>query len=99
MKRLDFELLKRFASTYIWWQTPEESLLYPERIIAQVMDIGDWDDVVVLMKSLGDDYLTKILTHAEAGQFRPISWHFWHYKLGLVTPEVMMPGMPTRKTS
>jgi hypothetical protein len=46
------------------------------------MDIGDWDDVVVLIECLGEEHLRKVLMRAEAGQFRPKSWHFWHYKLG-----------------
>ena len=29
---------------YIWWQSAEESLERPERLIAQIMDIGDWED-------------------------------------------------------
>jgi len=36
--------LKQFAAKYIWWKTPEEAVARPERVIAQVMNIGDYDD-------------------------------------------------------
>jgi len=39
----DREALKPFAK-YIWWKTPDEAVEFPERLLAQVMSIGDWDD-------------------------------------------------------
>ena len=52
---------------YIWWQSPEESLARPERLIAQIMDIGDWDDERNLEITLGVELLRNVLTHAEPG--------------------------------
>ncbi len=37
--------LEAFATRYVWWQAPAEALTFPARVIAQVMDIGDWEDV------------------------------------------------------
>lgn len=34
------ELLKRMARKYIWWKTPEDTVATPQRVMAQVMDIG-----------------------------------------------------------
>jgi len=55
----------------------------PQRVIAQVMNIGDYDDVQALAKQVGDDVLRDVLRHAEAGQFNARSWAYWHYRLGL----------------
>jgi hypothetical protein len=41
-------VLRGLAAKYIWWKAPDEALLYPERVVAQVMDIGDYDDVQML---------------------------------------------------
>lgn len=41
--RLDAETLERFARKYIWWKKPEEAADRAERIVAQVMNIGDYD--------------------------------------------------------
>ncbi|MGQ0593773.1 MAG: hypothetical protein ACT4QB_14350 [Gammaproteobacteria bacterium] len=42
MGQIDREILRQFAAKYIWWKTPGGALQYPDRVIAQVMDIGDY---------------------------------------------------------
>jgi hypothetical protein len=37
-------ILAPLARRYIWWQPPERSLDHPHRLLAQVMNIGDWHD-------------------------------------------------------
>lgn len=71
--------LTPFARKYIWWMTPEEAVTTPERVVAQVMNIGDYDDVQALATLAGDDYLRAVLCRAEIGQFTPRSWAYWHY--------------------
>lgn len=87
--------LKPFAK-YIWWKTPEEAVARPERLVAQVMDIGDYDDVLRLAALVGDDVLREVLLKAEAGQFTPRSWAYWHYRLGVVKPGESVPQAPRR---
>jgi hypothetical protein len=48
MHQIDRKILKRLATKYIWWKTPDEALQQPERVVAQVMDIGDYEDVQML---------------------------------------------------
>lgn len=92
------DLLKHMAKTYIWWKTPEEAIKYPNRIIAQVMDIGDWYDVEKLIAVVGKERFIEVLQTAEVGQFSPKSWNFWHLKLKLVIYGVTpVPDMPTRR--
>lgn len=67
----------------------------PERVVAQVMNIGDYDDVLALATLTGEDYLRGVLRAAEIGQFSPRSWAYWHYRLGLALPD-HVPAMPTR---
>ncbi|MBV5329206.1 MAG: hypothetical protein JZU65_16555 [Chlorobium sp.] len=68
----------------------------PERIIAQVMNIGDYANVQALATQVGDDILREVLVHAEAGQFNERSWTYWHYRLGLAS-EGRVPPIPTRR--
>src|SRR5579863_6286689 len=77
------KLLLLMAEKYIWWKTPDEALRYPGRVIAQVMNIGDYDDVQEMVQALGDETLRKVLRSAEAGMFNARSWTYWHYRLGL----------------
>lgn len=69
----------------------------PERVIAQVMNIGDYSDVQVVVKQAGDEYLRKILTHAEIGQFNAKSWHYWHYRLRLASSPDEIPPLPSKR--
>ena len=68
----------------------------PRRIIAQVMNCGDYDDVQALTDSIGEPALRDALFSAEPGEFNLRSWHYWHYRL---TPiEVgKVPPMPQRR--
>lgn len=74
MIQVSQESLKPLASKYIWWKTPDEAVVMPERVIAQVMNIGDYSDVQALASQVGDEVLRDVLTHAEAGQFNERSW-------------------------
>jgi len=97
MPEIDHEQLKCFARRYIWWVSPDVAIEVPRRVVARVMDIGDYDDVLKLVNLTGDDYLREVLTHAEVGQFTPRSWHYWHYRLGLASRPDEVPPMPTRR--
>lgn len=95
---LSAELLEKFARRYIWWKAPAEAMVRPERIVTQVMDIGDYDDVQSLVHEAGVAYLREVLTHAEAGQLNARSWAYWHYRLGLSDPG-KVPALPERRIS
>jgi hypothetical protein len=98
MSELDRDLLKRLSAKYIWWKTPDEAIQQPNRIVAQVLNIGDFDDVRELTAKVGEDYLREVLTHAEIGQFNERSWAYWHYRLGLVQSG-HVPPMPQRRVA
>jgi hypothetical protein len=97
MTAQDIERLRPFAARYLWWKTAEEALRYPERVVAQVMNIGSFEDLQRLDQIVGEEGLRLVLSHAEAGQFTPRSWHYWHYRLGLSRPGEV-PSLPIRKT-
>lgn len=94
----DETALERLAGKYIWWKSPAEAAAAPHRVIAQVMDIGDYADVQALADRFGDDRLRTCVRDAEIGQFSPRSWAYWHYRLGLAAPGEI-PPLPTRRTS
>ena len=75
------------AKKYIWWKTEKEALRYRQRVLAQIMNIGAWDDLCVLVCLFSKEELAEVLKKAEVGQFNPRSWYFWNYKLiGYVLP-------------
>jgi hypothetical protein len=92
--------LRRLASTYVWWKTPDEAMQYAERVAAQVMNLGSFEDLTELAEAAGEEYLRGVLRHAEAGQLDARSWHYWHYRLGLAEyGKRPVPPMPVRKTA
>ena len=91
MGQTDLDVLKSLARKTIWWKTPEDAITLPDRVIAQVMQLGDFDDIQLLAECVGDSVLGDVLTHAGAGQFDERSWAYWHYRLGLAELEQLPP--------
>jgi hypothetical protein len=93
------QTLERLARRYVWWQTPTMALRNQHRVIAQVMNLGSWDDVLRLLDVVGEARLRDALAEAVAGEFNARSWHFWHYRLGLTPIGGSVPPLPMRRLS
>jgi hypothetical protein len=92
--------LQSLAVRYVWWKTPEEAMLYPNRVAAQVMNLGTLEDAMQMIEATGEEYLRWVLQRADAGQLNARSWHYWHYRLGLAEyGRIPVPPMPLRKTA
>ena len=89
------KMLSRLVARYLWWKPVDEVTDFSNQLIAQVMNIGDFADVNAMAKTVGDDRLRSVLTNAEAGQFTPRSWAYWHYRLGLAQVD-KVPPLPAR---
>jgi hypothetical protein len=86
------------ARRNVWWLSPEKALEYPQRVIARIMDMGTFEDIHELVEIVGEDALRQTLQNAEAGQFRPRSWSYWHFLLNGLA-DGALPPMPVRKVS
>lgn len=84
------------ATRYIWWEKPEQAIRRPVRIVAQVMNIGDYDDVQRLIAMIGADQFREAILKAEPGWFSERSWAYWWYRLGLAEPGSAIPALPPR---
>ena len=87
--------MKRLARKYIWWKTADEAVRNPERVMIQVMNLGDYADVEELADKVADSVLRQALVNAEAGQFTERGWAYWHYRLELAELD-NVPPMPVR---
>src|SRR5438128_2692628 len=92
------ETLRPYAAKYIWWKSPDEALLFPDRIIAQVMNLADYDDVTALLESVGEDQFRRVLAQAEAGTFSAKSWAYWQYRLNACALGAV-PPLPLRRVA
>jgi hypothetical protein len=88
------DFLHKMAAKYIWWETPDIAVQRPQRILAQVMDIGTYADCCALIICFSRDVLGEVLKNAECGWYRAKSWHFWHNALSDDFCEV--PPLPSR---
>ena len=91
-------LLEPLAARLIWWQPVDQSLADPDRVIAQVLELGTFEEGEQLRQALGDGRLARVLQQAEPGWFSPRSWTYWHRKLGLA-PSGPVPPLPRRQFS
>lgn len=96
MNNHQFSQIKKLAPHYIWWKPVDEVMLNPQNLIAQIMNIGDYEDVQLVANLLGDEILRDTLLKARAGQFSARSWHYWHYRLGLLIAGERIPELPKR---
>ena len=93
--RADARLLRALARRYVWWLSPDEALARPNFVATQVMEMGDYDDVLKLEAALGREALVRALRQAEAGRFSERSWIYWHHRLGLAGRRI--PPLPRRR--
>lgn len=76
------EPLREVARRLIWWQDANASLAQPERLIAQVMTLGTWEDVELIREVYGEDALRAVLATPPPGVFDARSWSYWHVRFG-----------------
>jgi hypothetical protein len=92
---LDSDTASKLAKKYLWWKKPEDAVSDPRRLVAQVMNMGDYADVQRVASAVGDEFLRTVIRNAEAGQFNERSWTYWNYRLGLAKPGAV-PPLPAR---
>jgi len=74
-------LIASLAEKYMWWPGLGASGHSEERIIAQVMDIGTYEDILRLETALGRERLADVMRQAQPGWISARSWAFWRGRL------------------
>jgi hypothetical protein len=72
-------LLASLASRYIWWR--DAAPPSDDRIIAQVMSLGTYEDVRRLEQVFGPEELAAVMLRAQPGWIARKSWNFWRARL------------------
>jgi hypothetical protein len=72
-------LLASLASRYIWWR--DAAPPSDDRIIAQVMNLGTYEDVRRLEEAFGPEELRAVMLRAQPGWIAGKSWNFWRARL------------------
>lgn len=66
---------------------------HPKVFLANVMNLGTWNDIQALRRLVGDGALREILRQAPVGYFGYRSWDYWHVKFDMLP----IPPLPQRQ--
>ena len=73
----------RLAAKYVWWTPPDVVVSEGmSRLVANVMEMGTWEDASALIECVGIDLFREVLKSPPAGVISDRSLAFWHYRLG-----------------
>ena len=73
----------RLAAKYVWWTPPE--VVVSEgmaRLVANVMEMGTWEDASTLIDCVGPAPFLEVLKSPPPGVISDRSLAFWHYRFG-----------------
>jgi hypothetical protein len=81
---------------YVWWDPVGDQPHSENRIIAQAMNLGTFDDIVVLEQTVGKSRLVEVMLRAEPGWLSDRSWEFWRGRLWLAEGGAIPEQAPRR---
>ena len=91
------DLLEQFRRKYLWWEPVDGHPFSEDRVIAQTMNLGTYDDVLRLEDAVGHARLVEIMRHAEPGWLDDRSWEFWRGRLTFATGMSVPDKAPRRQ--
>lgn len=91
------QTLAALSRKYLWWKPVGSEPHSDDRIIAQTMNLGTYDDILLLEETVGKPRLVEIMLTAQPGWFSDRSWEFWRGRLSFGTGATI-PGQPPRRS-
>jgi hypothetical protein len=88
--------IAEFGRKYLWWKPVGGQLHSADRVIAQTMNLGTYDDILLLEQAVGRIRLVQIMLHAEPGWISDRSWEFWRGRLSFATGAAIPNKAPRR---
>jgi hypothetical protein len=90
------ETIAKFGRKYIWWEPIGGQSHSEDRIIAQTMNLGTYDDILLLEQTVGQSRLVEIMLRAQPGWINDRSWEFWRGRLSFATGAAIPDKAPRR---
>jgi hypothetical protein len=88
--------IAEFGRKYLWWKPVGGQPHSEDRIIAQTMNLGTYDDILVLEQTVGKSRLVEIMLRAQPGWINDRSWEFWRGRLSFATGAAIPDKAPRR---
>jgi hypothetical protein len=89
-------VIAEFGRKYLWWEPVGGQPHSDDRIIAQTMNLGTYDDILVLEQTVGKSRLVEIMLRAQPGWISDRSWEFWRGRLLFATGAEIPDKAPRR---
>src|SRR6267142_4324787 len=89
------DVIAELGRKYLWWE-PVGGAFSKDRIIAQTMNLGTYDDILLLEQTVGKSRLVEIMLRAEPGWINDRSWEFWRGRLSFATGAAIPHQAPRR---
>jgi hypothetical protein len=93
---LSGQTIAEFGRKYLWWKPPGGAPHSEDRIIAQTMNLGTYDDILLLEQTVGRARLVEVMLHAAPGWLSERSWEFWRGRLSYATGAAIPNEAPRR---
>lgn len=94
MKNIELTAEMRQAVERCMWFEPAETAIQDiPRLAAYIFTYGTPEDTMVLLKQLGDEGLSNVLSNAPAGIYDHRSWAYWNLMADRKDP----PPLPERR--
>ena len=90
------ETIAKFGRKYMWWKPVDGQPHSEDRIIAQTINLGTYDDILLLEQAVGKFRLVEIMRRAEPGWINARSWEFWRGRLSFATGAAIPDKAPRR---
>lgn len=90
-------LVSELGRRYLWWKPVGDEAHPFERSVAQIMNMGTYDDIRRLEAVLDADLMANVMLVAQPGWFSARSWEFWRGRLSL-SSSAIIPEAPPRRT-
>ena len=90
------DVVAEFARKYLWWEPVDGQPHSEDRIIAQTMNLGTYDDILLLEEAVGNARLLEVMLRAEPGWINDRSWEFWRGRLSFATGASIASKAPRR---
>jgi hypothetical protein len=90
------EVIEGLGRKYLWWKPVDGNPFSEDRIIAQTMNLGTYDDILLLEETVGQPRLVEIMSRAEPGWLSDHSWEFWRGRLSFTTGVAISEEPPRR---
>jgi hypothetical protein len=91
------DLIAELRSKYIWWEPIGDEPHAGERVIAQAMNLGTFEDIRRMERTLGSERLADVMLRAAPGWLSERSWEFWRGRLSFALGKPM-PEKPPRRS-